>query len=103
MSPASEKVGHLAGLDDYRRAQAATNEILRVISMAATDPQPVLDLIAESATKLCGAEVCTVTRFDGEWVHLDAVFGSNCSRNRGPAPHFPYATERRRRRGARDP
>jgi GAF domain-containing protein len=45
--------------------------------MAATDPQPVFDLIAESATKLCDAEVCTVTRFDGEWVHLDAIFGSN--------------------------
>src|SRR5262249_50534826 len=45
--------------------------------MAAADPQPVFDLIAESAAKLCGAEVCTVTRFDGEWVHLDAIFGSN--------------------------
>src|SRR5262249_43614383 len=48
-----------------------------VISMAATDPQPVFDLIAESATKLCGGEVCTVTRFDGELVHLDSIFGSN--------------------------
>src|SRR5262245_25310095 len=45
--------------------------------MAASDPQPVFDLIAESATKLCGGEVCTVARFDGEWVHLDAIFGSN--------------------------
>jgi GAF domain-containing protein len=79
VSLASENVGHLAGLDDYRRAQAATSEILRVISMAAADPQPVFDLIAESATKLCGAEVCTVTRFDGEWVHLDAIFGSNAA------------------------
>jgi signal transduction histidine kinase len=77
LSPASGNIGHLAGLDDYQRAQAATNEILRVISLAATDPQPVFDLIAESATKLCGAEVCTVTRFDGELVHLDAIFGSN--------------------------
>src|SRR4051794_18751006 len=48
-------------------------------SMAATDPQPVFDLIAESATKLCGAEVCTVTRFDGEWVHLGAIFGSKAA------------------------
>ena len=77
MSLASENIGHLANLDDYQRAQAATSEILRVISKAASDPQPVFDLIAESATKLCGAEVCTVTRFDGEWVHLDAIFGSN--------------------------
>jgi len=77
LSPTSENNGHLAGLDDYRRAQAATNEVLRVISLAATDPQPVFDLIAESATKLCGAEVCTITRFDGELVYLDAIFGSN--------------------------
>jgi two-component system, NtrC family, sensor kinase len=77
LSLASENITHLPSLDDYRRAQAATGEILRVISMAASDPQPVFDLIAESATKLCGCEVCTVTRFDGEWVHLDAIFGSN--------------------------
>src|SRR5947209_17446206 len=42
-------------------------------SMAATDPQPVFDVIAESATKLCGAEVCTVTRFDGEWVRIEVL------------------------------
>ena len=77
MSLRSENVGHLTDVEHYRRAQAATNEILRVISTAAMDPQPVFDLIAESATKLCGAEVCTVTRFDGELVHLDAIFGSN--------------------------
>src|ERR1700732_5224088 len=74
---ASENMARIVSLDDYRRAQAATSEILRVISMAATDPQPVFDLIAESATTLCRAEVCTVTRFDGEWVHLVAIFGSN--------------------------
>ena len=79
MSLGSENVGHLAGVEDYRRAQAATNEILRVISTAAIDPQPVFDLIAESATKLCGAEVCTVTQFDGEWVRIGAIYGSNAA------------------------
>jgi len=86
VSPASEHPEQLTGLDDYRRAlsearayQAATSEVLRVISTAPTDPQPVFDLIAESAATLCGAEVCAVTRFDGEWVHLDAVFGSNAA------------------------
>jgi GAF domain-containing protein len=77
VSLVSENVGHVPSIEEYQRAQAATNEVLRVISIAATNPQPVFDLIAESATRLCGAEVCTVTRFDGEWVHLDAVFGSN--------------------------
>jgi two-component system NtrC family sensor kinase len=77
MSLAADDISQFASLDDYRRAQAATSEILRAISTAATNPQPVFELIAESATKLCRAEVCTVTRFDGEWVHLDAIFGSN--------------------------
>ena len=43
------------------------------------DIQPVFDIIAESAVRLCGAEVSTVTRFDGEWVHLGAVYGSNAA------------------------
>jgi two-component system, NtrC family, sensor kinase len=79
LSLASENIRRLAGLDDYRLAQAATSEILRVISTAPTDPQPVFDLIAESATKLCGAEVCTVTQFDGEWVRIGAIYGSNAA------------------------
>jgi GAF domain-containing protein len=57
--------------------QTATSEILRVISTSPTELQPVLDAIAESAVRLCGAEASTVTRFDGEWVHLVAVYGSS--------------------------
>jgi signal transduction histidine kinase len=55
----------------------ATSEILRAISSSPTDIQPVFDIIAESAVRLCGAETSTVTRFDGEWVHLVAVYGSS--------------------------
>jgi GAF domain-containing protein len=69
-------------LDDCRRAlsearahQDATTEILRVISTAPTNPQPVFDLIAESAVKLCDAEVSNVSVLDGEWVRLVAIFG----------------------------
>ncbi|HEY3065549.1 MAG TPA: GAF domain-containing protein [Methylomirabilota bacterium] len=57
--------------------QTATSDILRVISSSPTDLQPVFDIIAESAVTLCGADVSTVTRFDGEWVHLGAIHGSN--------------------------
>jgi GAF domain-containing protein len=57
--------------------QTATSQILRVISRSPTDVQPVFDAIAESAVRLCGAEASTVTRFDGEWVHLVAVYGSS--------------------------
>src|SRR5215472_13029097 len=57
--------------------QTATGEILQAISGSPTEVQPVFDTIAESAVRLCGAEVSTVTRFDGEWIHIGAVYGSS--------------------------
>src|SRR5712691_10184969 len=57
--------------------QTATSEILQVISSSPTNLQPVFDIIAESAVKLCGAEVGLVTRFDGELVSIGAVYGTS--------------------------
>jgi PAS domain S-box-containing protein len=64
-------------LTETLEQQTATSEILRVISSSPTDLQPVFDVIAKSAVRLCGAGAATVTRFDGEWVHLGAVYGSS--------------------------
>ncbi|CAN7665357.1 GAF domain-containing protein [Ensifer adhaerens] len=55
--------------------QTATSEILRVISISATDVQPVFDAIAKSAARLCEAEFCFVFRFDGELLHPVAYHG----------------------------
>ena len=52
--------------------QAATSEILRVISSSPTDAQPVFDAIVRSASRLCGGEHAIVTRYDGEFLHLAA-------------------------------
>jgi PAS domain S-box-containing protein len=57
--------------------QTATAQILRVISSSPTDVQPVFNTIAESAARLCEADVATVTRFDGEWIHIGAMYGSS--------------------------
>src|SRR5258705_2567534 len=46
--------------------QTATSEILQVISNSPTDLQPVFDTIAQSAVKLCGAQVGVVSRLDGQ-------------------------------------
>src|SRR5207247_5744917 len=66
-----------AQVSESLEQQTATSEILRAISSSPTDIQPVFDIIAESAVRLCGAEASTVTRFDGEWVRLVAVYGSS--------------------------
>jgi GAF domain-containing protein len=55
--------------------QAATGEILRVISSSPTDVQPVFDAIAQSAARLCEAQFCFVYRFDGQVLHFMAHHG----------------------------
>ena len=55
--------------------QAATSEILRVISQSHTDMQPVFDAIVCSAVRLCGADHSIATRFDGELLHALAHYG----------------------------
>src|SRR5262245_36313487 len=52
--------------------QTATSEILRVISQAQTDVQPVFDTIVESAVRLCDAQHGAVFHFDGELIHVVA-------------------------------
>jgi two-component system, NtrC family, sensor kinase len=55
--------------------QAATGEILRVISRSPMDVQPVFDTIAENAARLCKAKFCFVYRFDGSLLHFMAHHG----------------------------
>jgi signal transduction histidine kinase len=59
-------------LADARDQQTAANEILRVISISPTNPQPVFDAIAESAVRVCGGLLGGVYRFDGKLIHFVA-------------------------------
>jgi GAF domain-containing protein len=52
--------------------RTATSEVLGVISSSVMDAQPVFDMIAENAQRLCGAQFCFVYRFDGELLHFVA-------------------------------
>jgi two-component system, NtrC family, sensor kinase len=52
--------------------QAATSEILRVISSSPSDAQPVFETIVRNAVSLCGSLFANVFRFDGELLHFVA-------------------------------
>ncbi|ESX29901.1 MULTISPECIES: GAF domain-containing protein [unclassified Mesorhizobium] len=55
--------------------QTATSDVLSVISRSPTDGQPVFNMIAQSAARLCEAQFCFVYRFDGELLHFVAHHG----------------------------
>ncbi len=55
--------------------QAATIEILRVISSSPTDIQPVLDAVAENAAQVCGASDAVLFRIDGDALRQVAHYG----------------------------
>ena len=52
--------------------QAATAEILKVISGSPADVQPVFEAIARNALTLCGSSFANVFRYDGELMHYAA-------------------------------
>jgi putative component of toxin-antitoxin plasmid stabilization module len=57
--------------------QAATGDILRVISRSPGDAQPVFEAIVAAVLKLCRASSANVFTFDGEWVRLAAMALAN--------------------------
>jgi GAF domain-containing protein len=69
-------------LTEALEQQTATAEILRVISSSPTDLQPVMDVVAESAARFCGAENATILRLEGEVLHLVAQHGPSPSNQR---------------------
>jgi two-component system, NtrC family, sensor kinase len=80
-----------AELTDTLARQTATGEVLRAISRAQTDAQPVFDIIAESAQRLCGAGFGQVALYDGASLHMTAFHNVNpegveALRRRFPAP-----------------
>src|SRR5262245_31173468 len=59
-------------LDEALQQQTAASEVLSIIRRSPADAQPVFDMIAKSAARLCEGQFCFVYRFDGQLLHLVA-------------------------------
>src|SRR5262249_2943823 len=73
---AIENVRLLNELKESLEQQSSTSEILGVIASSPTDIQPVLDVVAENAAKLCDATDAVIGRVDGDLSRTVAVYGS---------------------------
>ena len=64
-----------AQLTESLEQQTATSEILRVIASSPTDIQPVLDVVAENAARLCDANDAVIHRVEGNSMNVAANYG----------------------------
>src|SRR5215510_10797231 len=62
-------------LRESREQQTTTGEILRVIADSPTDLQPVLDVVAENAARLCEANDAVILRIEGDSLQCVAHYG----------------------------
>ena len=62
---AIENVRLFKELTEALEQQTATSEILGVIASSPTNIQPVLDVVAENAARLCGANDALISRVEG--------------------------------------
>ena len=72
---ALENVRLFQELTEALEQQTATSEILGVIASSPTDIQPVLDVVAENAARLCDAFDALIYRVEDDAFQLVAVYG----------------------------
>ncbi len=78
---AIENVRLFNELKESLEQQTATSKILEVIAGSPTDIQPVLDTMAETAARLCGATDAQILRVEGDFVRRVASYGEMPSRS----------------------
>src|SRR5918995_6972022 len=83
-----------ARLAEALQQQAATDDILRVISKSRTNVRPVFDMIADRAARICNAQFCHVFQFDGELMHFVAQHGLSPEKVEAQRLAWPAAPDR---------
>jgi signal transduction histidine kinase len=73
---AIENVRLFQELKEALEQQTATSEILGVIASSPTDVQPVLDVIAQNAARLCASTDTQIFRLEGELTRKVASYGA---------------------------
>ena len=73
---ALENVRLFQELKESLEQQTATSEILGVIAKSPTDIQPVLDVVAENAARLCDATDAQIIRVEGDFTRTVASYGT---------------------------
>jgi two-component system, NtrC family, sensor kinase len=73
---AIENVRLFQELKESLEQQTATSEILGVIASSPTDIQPVLNVIAENAARICGTPDVAIMRVENNGYKIVATFGS---------------------------
>ena len=71
-----EQQVHNRDLTEALEQQTATSEILGVIASSPTDIQPVLNIIAENAARICGTPDVAIFRVEDDGYRVVATYGS---------------------------
>ena len=82
-----------AELVEAREQQAATSEILRLVSQSRASPQPVFESIAAAAVNLCHAVAANIFTYDTVALHLRATTRTG-EHEQDLRRHFPRPPDR---------
>ena len=94
LSSSTAEEGEAAGLtrelNEAREHQAATSEVLKVISSSHGDLQQVFATMLEKAVRICDAKFGNIYRWDGDALHLTASRNIRATRSPNlPGPQTP--------------